>query len=53
MDIIVAVCEIKKATVCEDNFWEHDIHYVIKNNGIHTYFNEMKKNFLSIIGSWM
>ena len=42
MDITVAVFEIKKVTACEDNFWERDIHYVIKNNGIHTYFNEMK-----------
>ena len=39
---MVASCEIKKVTACEDNFWELDIHYVIKNNGIHTYFNEMK-----------
>ena len=43
MDITVAVFEIKKVTACEDNFWERDIHYVIKNNGIHNYFNEMKK----------
>ena len=43
MDIMVAVCEIKKVTVWEDNFWERDVNYVIKNNGIHTYFNEMKK----------
>ena len=42
MDIAVAVFEIKKVTACEDNFWERDIHYVIKNNGLHTYFNEMK-----------
>ena len=42
MDIMVAACEIKKVTACEDNFWERDIHYVIRNNGIHTYFNEMK-----------
>ena len=42
MDIMVAVCEIKKVTACEDNFWGRDIHYVMKNNGIHTYFNEMK-----------
>ena len=45
MDIMVAVCEIKKVTACEGIFWERDIHCVIKNNGIHTYFNEMK-NFL-------
>ena len=43
MGIMVAVCEIKKVTACDDNFWERDIHYVIKNNGIHTCFNEMKK----------
>ena len=49
MDILVAVCEIKKVTVCKDNSWELDIHYVIKNNDIHTYFNEMKKLFISII----
>ena len=42
MDIMVAVCEIKKVKACEDNFWGRDIHYVMKNNGIHTYFNEMK-----------
>ena len=32
---MVAVCEIKKVTECEDNFWERDLQYVIKNNGIH------------------
>ena len=40
---MIAVCEIEKVATCEDNFWERDIHYVIKNNGIHTCFNEMKK----------
>ena len=43
MDIMAVVCEIKKVTACEDNFWQPGIHYVIKNNGIHSYFNEMKK----------
>ena len=42
MDIMVAVCKIKKVTACKDNFLERDIHYVIKNNGMHTSFNEMK-----------
>ena len=50
MDIMVAACEIKKVTACEDNFWERDIHYVIKNNGIHTYFNEIKKNLFQLQG---
>ena len=39
---MVPVCQIKKVTIYEDNFWERDIHYVIKGNGINTYFNEMK-----------
>ena len=26
MQIMVAVCKIKKVTACEDNLWEHDIH---------------------------
>ena len=36
MDIMVAVWEIENVTACEDKSWERDIHYVIKNNGIHT-----------------
>ena len=48
MDIMVAVCEVKKVTACEDNFWERDIHYVIKNNGIYTHFSEMKKFFFQL-----
>ena len=50
MDIMVAVCEIKKVTAWEDNFWERDVNYVIKNNGIHTYFNEMKKVLFQLQG---
>ena len=55
MDIMVGVSEIEKVTACEDNFWERDIHYVIKNNGIQTlifYFDYsvMNVNFvLSIL----
>ena len=44
---MVAVCEIKKVTACEDNFWECNIYYMIKNNGIHTYFNGMKKIYIN------
>ena len=43
--------KLKKVTVCEDNLWECDIHYLIKNNDIHTCFNETKKILISIIGS--
>ena len=55
MDIMVGLSEIEKVTACEDNFWDCDIHYVIKNNGIQTlifYFNYsvMNVNFvLSIL----
>ena len=42
MDIMKAVCEIKKITTCEENIWERDIHYVIKNDVIHTFLNKMK-----------
>ena len=49
MDITTAVCEIKKVTTCEENLWERDIQCVIKNDCIHTYSNEMKKFFISII----
>ena len=45
---MTAVYEIKKVTACEENFWERDIHYVIKNGSIHTYFKEMKVFFVSI-----
>ena len=48
MDILTAVCQIKKVTACEENFWERDTHYVNKNDGIHAYFNEME-NFVSIV----
>ena len=41
MDIMVAVCEIKKVTACEVQ---------IKNNGIHIYFNEMKKYLFELKG---
>ena len=37
--------KLKKVTACEDILWERDIHYLIKNNGIHTYFKKIK-NFL-------
>ena len=51
MEIMIAVWEIKKVTACEDNFWEIDIHYVIKNNGIHIYLNKMKKFLFQLQGN--
>ena len=43
--------KLKKVTACEDNFWERDLHYAIKNNRIHNYFHKMKKKIISVIGS--
>ena len=48
MEIRTAVCEIKKVTAWEENVWEGDIHSMIKNDGIHNYFNEMKKNLFQL-----
>ena len=45
MDVMTAVCEIKKVNACEENFWERHINYVVKNDGVHTYFYEMKNLF--------
>ena len=42
--------KLKKVTVCEDNLWECDIHYLIKNNDIHTCFNETKKFLYQLQG---
>ena len=36
------LCEIKKIISTEENFWERDIHYVLNNNGLRFYLNEMK-----------
>ena len=35
-------CEAKKTCAFEENFWESDIQFVVKNDGVYTYFNEMK-----------
>ena len=48
MEIRTAVCETKKVTAWEENVWEGDIHSMIKNDGIHNYFNEMKKNLFQL-----
>ena len=44
MDIMKAVCEIKKITARKGNlkFLITDIHYVFKNDSVHTLLNEMK-----------
>lgn len=33
--------EIKTISSTEENIWEHDIHYVLINNGLRYYLNEM------------
>ena len=39
------LCEIEKISSTGENFQERDIHYVLNNNGLRFYLNEMK-NFL-------
>ena len=40
---ILRVCyEAKKTWPFEENFWECDIRFVLKNDGVYTYFNQMK-----------
>ena len=41
-NIMKDLCEIKKIISTEENFWERDIHYVLNNNGLRFYINEMK-----------
>ena len=36
MQVLTAVCEIKKLIPSEDNFWEKDIHFVVRNNNVKT-----------------
>ena len=43
MDIMKTVCGIKKITACKGKkFLITDIHYLIKNDSVHTLLNEMK-----------
>ena len=39
--ILKIFCEIKKTCALQENFWEHDNHYVIQNDHEHIYFNQM------------
>ena len=41
-NIMKDLCEIKKVSSTEENFWERDIHYVLNNNGLRFCLNEMK-----------
>ena len=41
-EILKVCCEGKKTCAFEENFWERDIHFVVKNDGVYTYFNEIK-----------
>lgn len=42
MNIMKVLFNIKKMTAFDEHFWERDIHYIIKNNSIHIYLNDMK-----------
>ena len=33
-EIVKVCCEAKKTRAFEENFWERDIHFVVKNDGV-------------------
>ena len=41
LDIMKDLREIKTISSTEENIWERDIHYVLINNGLRCYLNEM------------
>lgn len=41
LDIMKDLREIKTISSTEENIWERDIHYVLINNGLRSYLNEM------------
>ena len=36
------VCEIKNVIAREENFWEREFYYIIRSDGVYTFFNEIK-----------
>ena len=36
------VCKIKKVVAREENFWEREIYYIIRSDGVYTFINEIK-----------
>ena len=42
------VCKIKKVIENKENFWECEIYYIIRSDGVFTFFNKTKK-IISVI----
>ena len=40
--IMKEVCEIKNVIAREENFWEREFYYIIRSDGVCTFFNEIK-----------
>ena len=41
-EILKICCGAKKTCDFEENFWERDMHFAVKSDGVYTYSNEMK-----------
>ena len=50
-EILKVCCEAKKPCAFEENFWERDIHFVVKNDGVYTYFNPCGSEGLFLLQS--
>ena len=46
-EIMKEVCEIKKVIASKESFWEREIYYIIRSDGVFIFFNKAKKNYFS------
>lgn len=42
MQVLTVIFDIKKLIPSEENFWEKDIHFVVRNNNVKTFLSEVK-----------
>ena len=47
-EIMKEVCEIKKVIASKESFWEREIYYIIRSDGVFIFFNKAKK-IISVI----
>ena len=47
-EIVKEVCEIKKVIASKESFWEREIYYIIRSDGVFIFFNKAKK-IISVI----
>ena len=42
MEFFSTIWEIKKVSLSADNFWERDVHYIIRDSEVKTFLSKMK-----------